>query len=540
MAGRLAPFIELGVGFNPELTSRENVALNGVMMGAGPPRGGAPARLGARLRRAARVRRPQAQELLVGHDGPARLRGHGRGRRRHHARSTRCSPSATPPSRRSAWTSSAQKRARGQHARARDPRHGDRPGLLRPRDADPRRRAALHRRPRGGRAALLPAELRRRPEQRDGGPAACPDVNVRIVDAWLEDEAGERVENVEQGEPIGLTSSSRRATTSRTPVFGFHFLNADGEHGLRLQPDADGARRRARPRRRGRARADRGDDREPAAARRYFGQLLDLAQPRRRAISPCTWCGCSTSSSTGRGPGPGSVSVEADVDAALEPSRDRHDGRARAARRAWPLGARRRLAARAGPALPDRRHGVQAHLLRHRARLPVVARAAADALRRAAGGLHAGVPLGDRCPTTRSCCCSTSCSSASSRRRRGTAVGSIVSQEAVVRKTQFPRLVIPLAVVLTSSLQPGAEPRRGLRLHPRLRGDADVDLAAVPGPAGDARRDHRRGLDDRLVALPALPRHGDHLDVLSTGCSTGRRSSIRSKPSPTRCATSSC
>ena len=35
MAGRLAPFIELGVGFNPELTSRENVVLNGVMMGLG-------------------------------------------------------------------------------------------------------------------------------------------------------------------------------------------------------------------------------------------------------------------------------------------------------------------------------------------------------------------------------------------------------------------------------------------------------------------------------------------------------------------------
>src|SRR5918996_5911160 len=33
MAGRLAPFIELGVGFNLELTSRENVQLNGVMMG---------------------------------------------------------------------------------------------------------------------------------------------------------------------------------------------------------------------------------------------------------------------------------------------------------------------------------------------------------------------------------------------------------------------------------------------------------------------------------------------------------------------------
>ena len=33
MAGRLAPFIELGVGFNPELTSRVNVVLNGVLMG---------------------------------------------------------------------------------------------------------------------------------------------------------------------------------------------------------------------------------------------------------------------------------------------------------------------------------------------------------------------------------------------------------------------------------------------------------------------------------------------------------------------------
>ena len=35
MAGRLAPFIELGVGFNFETTSRENVVLNGVMMGLG-------------------------------------------------------------------------------------------------------------------------------------------------------------------------------------------------------------------------------------------------------------------------------------------------------------------------------------------------------------------------------------------------------------------------------------------------------------------------------------------------------------------------
>jgi ABC-type polysaccharide/polyol phosphate transport system ATPase subunit len=36
MAGRLAPFIELGVGFNEDLTARENIVLNGVMMGLTP------------------------------------------------------------------------------------------------------------------------------------------------------------------------------------------------------------------------------------------------------------------------------------------------------------------------------------------------------------------------------------------------------------------------------------------------------------------------------------------------------------------------
>src|SRR4051794_8794247 len=35
MAGRLAPFIELGVGFNPDLAARENIVLNGVLMGLG-------------------------------------------------------------------------------------------------------------------------------------------------------------------------------------------------------------------------------------------------------------------------------------------------------------------------------------------------------------------------------------------------------------------------------------------------------------------------------------------------------------------------
>jgi len=36
MAGRIAPFIELGVGFNPDLAARDNIMLNGVMMGMTP------------------------------------------------------------------------------------------------------------------------------------------------------------------------------------------------------------------------------------------------------------------------------------------------------------------------------------------------------------------------------------------------------------------------------------------------------------------------------------------------------------------------
>ena len=36
MNGRLSPFIELGVGFNPDLAARDNVVLNGIMMGLSP------------------------------------------------------------------------------------------------------------------------------------------------------------------------------------------------------------------------------------------------------------------------------------------------------------------------------------------------------------------------------------------------------------------------------------------------------------------------------------------------------------------------
>jgi hypothetical protein len=64
----------------------------------------------------------------------------------------------------------------------------------------------------------------------DGGPedAGIPDVHARAIDAWLENEAGERIENVEQGQPIGLTVVLEARRELAGPIFGIHFLNVDG------------------------------------------------------------------------------------------------------------------------------------------------------------------------------------------------------------------------------------------------------------------------------------------------------------------------
>ena len=92
-----------------------------------------------------------------------------------------------------------------------------------------------------------------------------------------------------------------------------------------------------------------------------------------------------------------------------------------------------------------------------------------------------------------------------------TAVTSIVSQEGVVRKTQFPRLVIPLAVVLTTLfnlalnlvvvfvfiLAWGIDPTWTWLLFPVVLALLFVLTTAVSMIVS--------------VALPALSRHGDHL-----------------------------
>ena len=55
--GRLSTFIELGVGFNPDLAARDNVILNAIMLGLTPARGARALRADHRVRRAARSSR---------------------------------------------------------------------------------------------------------------------------------------------------------------------------------------------------------------------------------------------------------------------------------------------------------------------------------------------------------------------------------------------------------------------------------------------------------------------------------------------------
>ena len=149
-------------------------------------------------------------------------------------------------------------------------------------------------------------------------PGGVPDVNARVVDAWLEDDAGERVENVEQGEPIGLERRRRGAPGARTARVRSSRPQRRRGARVRLQPDARATRRRAGSHaRRQRVRIS-GQIENPLVPGRYFGRTAGSAATALRATSHCSWCGCSTSWSTARSPAPGVVSVAADVEAVLE------------------------------------------------------------------------------------------------------------------------------------------------------------------------------------------------------------------------------
>jgi ABC-2 type transport system ATP-binding protein len=315
MAGRLAPFIELGVGFNAELSSRENVVLNAVMMGLG--------------RREAQRRLDAVLDFAELRDfADLKLKNYSSGMMVRLAFAVMVEADADimlvdevlavgdAAFAQKCLDLFRAKRRAGRtvvlvtHDMSTVQSFCDRAMLIHDGDmryiGDPEE------------AALRYFRLN------FGGPGAAaaagdvPDVNVRVIDAWLDDPLGERVENVEQGDPLRLHAVFEARHDLVAPVFGFHVVNADGapvfgfNRSLTLgpdEPDVVTAGRRVR----------------------VGGTIENRLLPGRYAIS------CLISRNRTHGdlalhavklldfvvygtrPGPGNVSVDADVEAVLEP-----------------------------------------------------------------------------------------------------------------------------------------------------------------------------------------------------------------------------
>jgi energy-coupling factor transporter ATP-binding protein EcfA2 len=151
---------------------------------------------------------------------------------------------------------------------------------------------------------------------RENGARAggVPDVNVRVVEATLRNEAGEAVENVEQGEPIGIDLVFEARHELVEPVFGLHFLNGDGDTVFGFNRTLKGEPARL-------AAGDRvrvaGTIENPLLPGRYFITCWisrnrtqgDLALHIVRLLDFVVY---------GTRPGPGNVNVRADVEVSLE------------------------------------------------------------------------------------------------------------------------------------------------------------------------------------------------------------------------------
>ncbi len=224
IAGRLAPFIELGVGFNAEFTARENVALNGVMMGL------------SRREAARRLDRVVAfAELEEFVD--LKLKNYSSGMMVRLAFAVMVEADADimlvdeviavgdASFSQKCMDVFRERRRSGKtlvlvtHDMGTVQQFCDRAMLIHDGElryiGDPEEAALSYYRLNFGGG--------------DGAASvgAVPDVNVRLVDVWLENDAGERVENVEQDEPIRFNLVVEARHDLEQPIFAVHVLNVD-------------------------------------------------------------------------------------------------------------------------------------------------------------------------------------------------------------------------------------------------------------------------------------------------------------------------
>jgi ABC-type polysaccharide/polyol phosphate transport system ATPase subunit len=237
MAGRLAPFIELGVGFDAELTARENVALNGVLMGLG--RKEAARRLDSVLAFA------ELEEFV-----DLQLKNYSSGMMVRLAFAVMVEADADimlidevlavgdAAFARKCMDVFREKREAGKtivlvtHDMATVQSFCDRAMVVHDGElrylGDPEAAALEYFR--------LNFEDGHADLPSHGGVTVAPDVNVSIVDAHLTNPAGERAENAEQGSPIGLQLLLEARRDLANPGFAIHVYDETGQEVFGLNP----------------------------------------------------------------------------------------------------------------------------------------------------------------------------------------------------------------------------------------------------------------------------------------------------------------
>jgi ABC-type polysaccharide/polyol phosphate transport system ATPase subunit len=317
MAGRLAPFIELGVGFNPELTARENVELNGVMMGLG--------RRGARRRLDSVLEFAELREFV-----DLKLKNYSSGMMVRLAFAVMVEADADvmlvdevlavgdAAFAQKCTDVFREKRDAGKtlilvtHDMATVQAFCDRAMLIHDGEqkflGEPEEAALGYYRLNFGAASVAS-----NPER----AIDVPDINVRVKDVWLEDESGRRVQNVEQRKRFRLNFVAQARQELVDPVFNFHCLNMAGHWVFTLttevEADVEGRRRVAEGERiRVVAEID-----NPLLPGRYTtqcwisrsGQEGNMAVQILRLVDFHVY---------GTRPGPGNVVLDADVEAVLD------------------------------------------------------------------------------------------------------------------------------------------------------------------------------------------------------------------------------
>jgi ABC-2 type transport system ATP-binding protein len=227
MAGRVAPFVELGVGFNPELTARENCVLNGVLMGL-------------TLREARRRLDAVIEFAELSEFADLKLKNYSSGMMVRLAFAVMVQADADimliDEVLAVGDAAFAQKCMDVFHER----RKAGKTIVLVTHDMTTMqsmcdRALLLH----DGRLEYVgdPEETARRyfrlnfapreGEQRPEGPA-MPDINGRLISAQLRDEAGQPIDNVEYGTPIVLDAVVEAARELENPIFVLQVLDAEG------------------------------------------------------------------------------------------------------------------------------------------------------------------------------------------------------------------------------------------------------------------------------------------------------------------------